>query len=154
MLTERGSTPDELAEGQTGLLGNFARHVTVGEDDHWLWQGALNTYGMPKARDGQRTVEVHRRLYELVVGPVPEGKFALTCETPLCVNPFHVKPGTLAEAQTYQKQDRCFRGHDISKPENRIGGTMSGACKACGAVRGRLHRQKMMELRKQNRRGR
>jgi hypothetical protein len=154
MLTERGVTPDELAEGQTGLLGNFARHVTVVEDDHWLWTAALSSGGLPKARDGKRTVEVHRRLYELVVGPVPEGKFALTCSMPLCVNPFHVKPGTLAEAQTYAPQEKCFRGHDISKPEFRIGGTMEGACKACGAIRARLHRQKMIELRKSTRRGR
>lgn len=153
MLTERGSTPEELAEGQTGLLGNFARHVTVGEDGHWLWTAALNRGGLPKARDGQRTVEVHRRLYELVVGPVPEGLYALTCDTPLCVNPFHVKPGTLAEAQTYEKQEKCFRGHDISKPEFRVGGTMEGACLACNSIRARLHRQKMVELRKQNRRG-
>jgi hypothetical protein len=153
MLTERGSTPEELAEGQTGLLGNFARHVTVGEGDHWLWGASLTRDGLPKARDGQRTVEVHRRLYELVVGPVPEGKFALRCpDAPLCVNPFHVKPGDLADAQTYSKQEKCFRGHDISKPEFRIGGTMDGACKACGAVRARLHRQKMNELRKKNRR--
>lgn len=153
MLVDHDVTPEELAAGNTGLLGNFARHVAVDADGHWLWQAALNTGGLPKARDGQKTVEVHRRLYELVVGPVPEGLFALTCSKDLCVNPFHVRPGTLAESQEFRRQDTCFRGHDISKPEFRIGNTMEGACKACGAIRGRLHRQKMQELRKKNRPG-
>jgi hypothetical protein len=83
---------------------------------------------------------------------VPEGKYAISCPTPLCVNPFHVKPGDMAEALKHVHQEKCFRGHDISTPESRVGGTMEGACKACNAIRARLYRQRMQELRKQQNR--
>lgn len=151
-MLSKQATPQELAEGQSGLLGNFVRHVTVEEDGHWLWSAALNRDGQPKARDGQRVVEVHRRLYELVIGPIPKGKYAVSCSMPRCVNPFHVKPGEMSDALKHVHQDKCFRGHDISVPEARVGGTMEGACKACNAIRARLYRQRMQEVRTRNRR--
>jgi hypothetical protein len=69
----------------------------------WLWLGYDNTvYGaISVASDGvggHRMALAHRLSYELHVGPIPEGLEILhSCDTPLCINPDHLQPGTHRE---------------------------------------------------------
>jgi hypothetical protein len=58
----------------------------------WLWTGSRTSDGYGKMgigslRDGTRRNErAHRVAHDMVIGPVPEGLFALHhCDTPLCV---------------------------------------------------------------------
>jgi hypothetical protein len=64
-------------------------------DGCWLWQGSATADGYGEIwRDG-RLERVHRVAYELLVGPIPDGLFILhSCDTPNCVNPSHLEPGT------------------------------------------------------------
>lgn len=56
---------------------------------------ALSFYGYGAATGGKRA---HKLAYEVLVGPVPEGLNLLhSCDTPMCVNPEHLTPGTQAE---------------------------------------------------------
>lgn len=72
--------------------------------DCWLWTGARTggrkgqpPYGFVRL-DAKRRTGAHRFMYELLVGPIPEGlKLDHLCRTPLCVNPDHLEPVTQRE---------------------------------------------------------
>lgn len=72
----------------------------------WLWAGSLNDngYGILDVRtDGKaRRFGVHRLMYELLVGPIPEGLtldhvWERGCRFRHCVNPDHLEPVTQKE---------------------------------------------------------
>lgn len=77
-------TPMEVAK--------FWAKVTVaGPSDCWIWHGRTGN----KKYGRFNHTSAHRTAYELLVGPVPEGLLLLHgCDTPLCVNPKHLRPGT------------------------------------------------------------
>lgn len=65
-----------------------------------LWLASVDRKGYGQFRTGGRTLKAHRVSYELFVGPIPEGKLLRhTCDTPACVAPNHLVPGSNAENQ-------------------------------------------------------
>jgi hypothetical protein len=71
------------------------RHVSKGPSNAcWLWTAALNTKGYGSFKgDDETTVRAHRFIYELLVGPVPEGlELDHLCRNRVCVNPAHLEP--------------------------------------------------------------
>lgn len=93
-----------------------------GADACWPWIGSNNGagrvgYGHVQVEPG-RWMGAHRRAYELLVGPIPEGMtLDHLCRNTLCVNPAHLEPVTTAEntrryfAKHYQRSEFCHRGH-------------------------------------------
>jgi len=70
-------------------------------DGCWLWKGSCfkNGYGKITIRNRiegtKREILVHRFAYELLVGPIPDGKLVChTCDIHPCVRPDHLFPGT------------------------------------------------------------
>jgi len=64
----------------------------------WMWLGRLNRNGYGRAWDGEREPVVHRVVYELLVGPVPEGMILdHLCRNHPCCNPGHQEPVTYRE---------------------------------------------------------
>lgn len=68
-------------------------------DTCWLWTGETNSQGY--GRFAVQTVPkrvrefAHRFSYQLAHGDLSNDVFVLhTCDTPLCVNPQHLRPGT------------------------------------------------------------
>ncbi len=64
----------------------------------WLWQGgkSSNGYGITWAYG--LNILAHRLSYLLHVGPLKAGMVIMhSCDTPLCVNPGHLKQGTHAD---------------------------------------------------------
>lgn len=63
----------------------------------WNWTGAMNgPYG--KVHVGRRTLQAHRAVYELLIGPIPaEHENDHLCFNQACVNPTHQEPVTRAE---------------------------------------------------------
>jgi len=79
------------------FIAAFWRRVDRGRPDEcWFWSGAVSErtgYPMARARDGRVTTAGQVLLFD-VLG-IPPGPQALHhCDTPLCLNPAHLWPGT------------------------------------------------------------
>lgn len=61
----------------------------------WPYKGACDVHGYGRPAKFNKRYYAHRRIYEIVNGPIPEGMLVLhTCDNPPCCNPAHLKLGT------------------------------------------------------------
>lgn len=95
----------------------------------WIWMGhmARNGYGLLNSK------RAHRVSYEFYCGPIEDGLFILhSCDTPSCVNPDHLRPGTpadnmadaVARARVHNRfqssKTHCPAGHLYSEENTRM----------------------------------
>ncbi len=83
----------------------------------WIWRGYVNSRGYGHITQTvepgrQRPYKAHRYVYEMFVGPIPEGKMLRhSCDNPPCVNPDHLTPGDAADnAMDMAVRNRSTRG--------------------------------------------
>lgn len=68
---------------------------TVRVEDCLIWTDCKGPTGYGRFWDGTKAVRAHRWAWEQVNGPMPSHLFAMhSCDTPSCVNPLHISPGT------------------------------------------------------------
>ena len=108
-------------------------------DDCWLWNGYVNSRGYGTAYVNGRTREAYRALYELIVGPVPNGlHLDHLCRVTRCVNPYHLEPVTHAEnmRRAAAARTHCKNGHEWSEATTYL---YQGKrdCRACNTERHR-----------------
>lgn len=105
----------------TDLPHRIAAKIEM-RDGHWLWTGWTNDSGYPYVSLDGRDQPAYRAVYELLVGPIPDGlELDHLCVTPTCVFPGHVEPVTHAENQRRIRARfiGCRRaGHDWTNPKN------------------------------------
>lgn len=96
-------------------IERFMSHVIAeGFFTHWLWDGALSSKGYGSVRvtgaaglSNGSAVCVHRRAWELFVGPVPFGlEIDHWCEVYNCVNPIHLQAITPELNNRYRNHGR------------------------------------------------
>lgn len=119
----------------------------------WVWQGAT-TNGYGRIRVAGVLLIVHRLVYELVVGPVPDGlDLDHLCRVRACCNPAHLEPVTRREnllrgqgATARAHADACHRGHPFDEANTRLERTHGGRytvrrCRRCDAAKARARRK-------------
>jgi HNH endonuclease len=111
-------------------------------NDCWHWTGAVANTGYGKAGvgslldDTRRVANVHRFVYESLVGPVPEGLVLdHLCRNKTCVNPDHLQPVTksmnaLRGHSPLGARTHCNYGHPFSGANLRLRSTGRG-CITC-----------------------
>jgi hypothetical protein len=75
----------------------------------WIWGGAIasNGYGTVQTAEGPKLA--HRRAYEKLVGPIPEGtEIDHLCRVRACINPAHLQPVTHQINMQRAAQDRLL----------------------------------------------
>ncbi len=116
-------------------------------DGCWLWTAGCNSLGYGRTSEGGRDLYAHRVVYELLIGPIPDGtELDHLCRTPACVNPRHLEPVTHREnirRGHFKRTEKthCPAGHPYSGANLWIGRRGDGRtfrmCRSCN--NGRRH---------------
>ena len=126
-----------------------------------IWTGSrLRGYGKHRF-NGKRAI-AHRTAYEIVVGPIPEGRtLDHLCRTRPCIWPFHLEPVTnrvnilrgVSPSAVNARKAHCKRGHPFDEENTRLfknpWGAVARACKACARAYHEQHGRYYYERRKQ-----
>lgn len=90
----------------------------------WLWSYGTGTgYGWFTYRNASSSA--HRASWALYKGPIPDGAWVLhECDTPLCVNPNHLRLGSALD----NSRDMIAKGRHRSVPP-RLCGVQAGMAK-------------------------
>jgi hypothetical protein len=126
----------------------------------WLWTDKPRKDGYGALFVNGHPVLAHRFAYELLVGPVPDGKGldhvkARGCTNRHCVNPAHLEPVTTKEnvlrgdglTAHKARQVACIHGHAFTE-ENTYHKPKGGrGCKECRRNNVRLSREKRIGAR-------
>lgn len=101
-----------MAEHQLALMleadlsSQLSSKISVNADTGcWEWTAGRDSYGYAKVKvRGFRTRKAHRVIYEILVGPIPEGlTLDHLCRIRHCVRPSHLEPVT--------RRENVMRGH-------------------------------------------
>ena len=122
------------------LVSRFFRRIVI-SDGCWLWDGShdLCGYGMWKVA-GLFNWKVHRLVWELLRGPIPQGKqLDHLCRNTGCSNPDHLEPVTSREntlrgtapTSANAKKTHCKRGHPFGRAIVWPSGKVERRCDVC-----------------------
>lgn len=112
--------------------------------DCWIWTASTNASGYARISVSGRYQLAHRVAYELLVGPIPEGRqLDHLCRTRTCVNPAHLEPVTQRENSRRglrgDMTTHCPAGHAYAE-HGRRRERGSRDCRACARDRERRRR--------------
>lgn len=121
-------------------------------DDCWLWLGSVNNEGYGSIRVKPKPAGptlVHRYSYEMLVGPIPDGKeLDHRCRNRHCVNPAHLEvvthsencgrgDGGLAWSLLQRAKTHCPKGHPYDLFNTYYDKNGGRQCRICKSERAR-----------------
>lgn len=117
--------------------------IEVAGSGCWLWLGRVTEDGYGHLRDGQTVRAAHRVIYELLIGPIPEGHdlhHPKTCPR-RCVNVIdHLTPLSVPEHKRLHRPTHCKRGHELTPENSYVPRDGARRCRTC--IRDRRERLK------------
>lgn len=133
----------------------YSRLVTDAESGCLLYTGSLDRYGYGVIGSNYKVLRVHRVIWELEVGPIPEGLQidhvrARGCHNRNCANIAHLEPVTQQENLRRggrPAQTECLRGHPFDAANTLIyKGSGARKCRTCARVRDQAWRKRKRPL--------
>ena len=112
----------------------------------WPWRGAPDGRGYGEIMIRRKRYKAHRAVYELLVGPIPRGlTLDHLCRNPMCVNPAHLEPVTVAEnvmrgmgaCAVNSRKTHCKRGHPFTPENTMLSPRGYRACRECDRAKSR-----------------
>jgi len=84
----------------------------------WIWRGRVDWFGYPMIKFNAKQTRVHRAIWEIHNGiDFPANMNALhSCDTPSCMNPEHIRPGTQVE----NIADMVAKGRQVRAPGSNL----------------------------------
>lgn len=133
-----------------GTLLERLEHYIDKTEGCWFWTGGYSSTGYGAIGVDGKGRSPHRVLYELMVGPVPEGlDLDHLCRNRKCVNYSHLEPvtrrvnllrGETTLAAKNAAKTHCLRGHEFTECNTYIGnrkGNKIRECRECKRLRAR-----------------
>jgi hypothetical protein len=132
----------------------WAKAKILGPNDCWLWTGGTQSnpphlYG--SAYCNGKKMSAHRAAWVLTNGPISDQSLCLlhSCDTPLCVNPSHLRLGThqqnmddkVARNRTNRNKPFCKRGHPRTPGNLYTSKKGLRACRECHKLREQKRRK-------------
>ena len=109
----------------------------------WLWLGGCIPSGYGSISVNDETQMVHRLVYELLIGPIPEGyEIDHRCRVRVCCRPGHTEPVTPEENMRRSRRPVCRKGHSMTEGNT---GPVKGkrwqrVCRTCAREKARQYR--------------
>lgn len=126
----------------------IADYLTEDDNGCWKWGRAHSSQGYSCVWWEGSQQSLHRVLYQLLIGPVPEGLVLdhIVCENKWCASPYHLAPATNEwnwVRERVQKQV-CKHGHSDWKVVTKRDGKQRRKCNECGRIeaRNRMRRKR------------
>lgn len=127
------------------ILDRLADKFEIADSGCWLWTAAKNPAGYGVVSRDRRARLAHRVVYEVVVGPIPDGSdLDHLCSTPACIHPDHLEPVSHGENMRrayWATRTHCPSGHPYDEANTYHRPERPGReCRACRrAALKRLH---------------
>lgn len=121
----------------------FSKFEPVTESGCWLWTACLNGDGYGQIWHNGRMRGAHRAIYEVLVGPIPDGlTIDHLCRVRCCVNPHHMEvvsklENTLrgvGQSAINARKTHCKNGHLFDSGNTIIESSGKRKCKTCHKV--------------------
>lgn len=125
--------------------------IEVAGSGCWLWLGRLTDQGYAQLRDGKSVRAAHRVIYELLVGPIPDGHelhHPATCPRH-CVNVLdHLEPIGVQDHKRLHRPTHCRNGHELTAANSYVPRDGNRRCRTCIAERKLRQKQQRQEREK------
>jgi Spy/CpxP family protein refolding chaperone len=131
----------------------YRKRISVDSNGCWIWTGAKHRRGYGMVNICRKVMTVHSFLFELLVGPVPDGmQLHHKCEVPQCCNPDHLQIVNALDHRRAHWRTHCLRGHELTADNTILGRNGLRQCRKCRDAANRkwhdLNRQYRRETRR------